>query len=128
MPIDITHDIQVSVETVYQGFHFVQHIGQHVFAYRITIENHGDHSVKLLRRHWHIVETNGTERQVEGEGVVGEQPLIEPGSGHVYSSGCNLVTDLGKMFGDYTFERQHDRKLFKVEIPEFMLIAPFRNN
>ncbi|MSQ78612.1 MAG: Co2+/Mg2+ efflux protein ApaG [Flavobacteriaceae bacterium] len=128
MPIDITHDIQVSVETIYQGFHIVQHFGQHVFSYRITIKNHGDHPVKLLRRHWHIVESNGTERQVEGEGVVGETPLIQPNSVYVYSSGCNLVMDIGKMFGDYTFERQHDGKLFQVEIPEFILIAPFRSN
>jgi len=128
MPIAITNDIKVSVETAYQADHSNPANEEFMFAYRITIENQSDYTIKLLRRHWFIVDSNIDKREVEGEGVVGVQPVLEPGENHQYVSGCNLKTDLGKMFGEYLMERQIDGKLFKVKIPEFLLVAPFKLN
>jgi len=82
----------------------------------------------LLRRQWFIFDTNGTVREVEGEGVIGLQPVLEPGEIHEYVSGCNLKTTIGKMMGSYLMERMIDGKQFFVEIPEFNLIVPYRQN
>ncbi len=84
--------------------------------------------MKLLRRHWHIYDANGVVREVEGEGVVGQQPVLEPGDSHQYVSGCNLKTGLGKMRGTYQMERLADGRNFTVEIPEFTLVVPYRLN
>lgn len=128
MPTAITNDIKISVETFYRNSQpGVQH-GEHLFAYRITIENCGDYTIKLLRRHWRIVDSlNGIE-EVEGEGVIGQQPVLEPGQQHQYVSGCGLRSEMGKMFGSYLLERQLDGKRFRVRIPEFMLVVPMRLN
>ncbi len=99
-----------------------------VFAYKITIENNSEFTVKLLRRHWHIFDSNNTIREVEGEGVVGQQPVLEPGESHQYVSGCNLKTSIGKMNGTYLFERLMDGKQFEVEIPDFTLVVPYKLN
>jgi ApaG protein len=124
----VKHEIKVSVETDYQPEFSDPKGGLFMFAYHIKIENHGDYAVQLLRRHWHIIDSNGEYREVQGEGVVGEQPVLEPGEQHEYSSACNLVTDMGKMYGNYEFVRLADGKLFEVDIPEFRLISPFRIN
>lgn len=130
MPIftEITAGVRVSVETFYQANHSNPGQSHYVFAYRITIKNHGEHSIRLLRRHWHIIDSDSTRREVEGEGVVGEQPLIVPGEVYRYVSGCNLNTELGKMFGTYLMERQSDKKLFFVRIPEFRMVVPTKLN
>jgi ApaG protein len=128
MPTAITNDIKISVETAFQPQRFASADGDYTFAYRITIENHSDHTVKLLRRHWHIIDSVNEKTEVEGDGVVGLQPVLEPGESHQYVSGCALRSDIGKMFGTYTMERQFDGKLIEVKIPEFRLIAPFRMN
>lgn len=124
----ITKDVKVSVETFYQESASHPDSGHFVFAYRITIENHGENTLKLLRRHWHIVEGSGEKREVEGEGVVGQQPVIEPGRRHQYISGCNLQSEMGKMYGTYLMERQMDGTTFEVEIPEFYMIVPYKYN
>jgi len=128
MVTEITSGVKVSVETEYQPaysspaqFHFV-------FTYRITIENLGDSTVKLLRRHWYIHDACKTVREVEGEGVVGVQPVLEPGQSHQYVSGCNLKSGLGKMYGTYLMERVVDGKKFRVIIPEFTMIVPHKLN
>ena len=99
-----------------------------MFTYRITIENHGDYPVKLLRRQWYIYDSNGQVKEVEGEGVVGLQPEIAPGDHHQYVSGCNLKTGFGKMKGTYLMERLADQKEFRVQVPEFVMIVPYRLN
>ena len=81
-----------------------------------------------ISRHWYIFDSNGAKREVEGEGVVGQQPIIEPGNSHEYVSGCNLKTDMGSMKGEYQMQRLLDNALFNVQIPEFYLIAPYRYN
>lgn len=128
MPTAITNDIKITVETAYQqpGSRFG---GQnHMFAYRIRIQNNGDYTIKLLRRHWYITDVNHQNSEVEGEGVVGLQPVLEPGESHQYVSGCALVSEFGKMHGTYLMERQIDGQKFEVKIPEFLLIAPHRMN
>ncbi len=126
MPSAITHDVKVMVVTEYQAEQSSPYTGDYFFAYRITIENHSDYVIQLLRRHWYICDSNGTVREVKGDGVVGVQPILKPGEVHSYISACNLKTDIGKMYGTYLFERMADGHYFEVEIPEFIMICPER--
>ncbi len=123
-----TNGVKVSVVTEYQAEYSNPLQSHFVFSYRIKIENGSDFTVKLLRRHWYIHDANGLVREVEGEGVVGQQPVLEPGQSHEYLSGCNLNTSMGKMAGTYQMERIFDGKLFTVVIPDFTLVVPYRLN
>ncbi len=123
-----TQGVKISVTTNYLPDYSSPAQQHFVFAYKITIENNSEFTVKLLRRHWHIYDSNGVVREVEGEGVVGQQPVLEPNESHQYVSGCNLKTSLGKMKGTYLMERLVDGKQFHVAIPEFILIVPYRLN
>jgi len=124
----VTKDVEVSVETFYQETASNPELGKYVFAYRIVIENHSEFTIKLLSRHWYIIDSNGQLSEVKGEGVIGQQPVIEPDQKHEYVSGCELQSELGKMHGTYLMERQGDGTKFEVEIPEFVMIAPYRLN
>ncbi len=124
----ITDGVKVSVETIYQPEYSNPANDHFMFAYKINIENVSNNAVQLLRRHWSIFDSNGTQREVEGEGVVGVQPIIEPGQSHEYVSGCNLKTDMGSMKGEYQMLRLVDEVLFDVKIPQFYLIAPYKLN
>lgn len=126
MVTSITQGVKVSVETFFQPDYSRK--GEFVFAYRITIENKSEYTVQLLRRHWQIYDGIGVWRDVEGEGVVGETPIIEPGQMHQYVSGCHLTAPMGKMKGTYLMERTADGIYFDVTIPEFQMIAPFLYN
>ncbi|WP_423147597.1 Co2+/Mg2+ efflux protein ApaG [Rubrolithibacter danxiaensis] len=128
MITQITEGVKVSVETIYQPEYSNPANEHFMFAYKISIENLTDYSVQLLTRYWQIFDSNGSHREVEGEGVVGQQPVIEPGNSHEYVSGCNLKTDIGSMKGTYTMKRLVDDEAFKVHIPEFHLIAPYKLN
>lgn len=99
-----------------------------MFAYRITISNLGAHAIKLLKRHWFIIDAFGVSREVEGEGVVGQQPILAPGETYQYISGCNLKTEVGKMHGTYLMQRLSDGKMFYVNIPVFKLVATMKLN
>ena len=128
MVTEITKGIQVSVETEYQPKYSSPRQYHYVFTYKVIIENQSNHTIQLKRRHWFIKDVGYTNREVEGEGVVGQQPIIEPGEEHVYVSGCNLKSGLGKMYGYYIIEKIIDGKSFEVTIPEFMMIMPIRAN
>ena len=97
--------------------------GRWFWAYHIRIENGGARTVQLLTRHWIITDGRGARHSVEGEGVVGEQPLIEPGASYDYVSGCPLSTPTGTMQGSYRMIGE-DGRLFGVAIPRFALSAP----
>lgn len=124
MPTAITNDVKITVEVTYQGSNSKTDL-MHAFAYRITIINSGGHTIKLLRRHWFIFDTLIGHKEVEGEGVVGEQPIIEPGEKHVYVSGVAIESLFGYMHGNYLMERLIDGNGFKVKIPLFKLIPNF---
>lgn len=128
MTSKVTEGVSVTVETFYQPDYSNPVSGEFMFAYRITLQNNNSFPVRLLRRHWYIFDSNGTQREVEGEGVVGVQPQINPGEQYQYVSGCNLRTEMGKMFGTYTMENISAKKQFEVKIPVFDMIVPFKMN
>lgn len=128
MVTEVTEGVKVTVVTEYQPDYSSPAQNHFVFTYHITIENNSEYTVKLLRRHWYISDAGYPTREVEGEGVVGKQPVLEPGDTHQYVSGCNLKSGLGKMYGTYLMERVVDGKNFLVTIPSFNMIAPYRSN
>ena len=97
--------------------------GRWFWAYHIRIENEGDQAVQLLTRHWIITDGRGSRHTVEGEGVVGEQPMIMPDGSFDYVSGCPLSTPAGSMQGSYQMLAE-DGEVFAVDIPKFQLVAP----
>jgi ApaG protein len=128
METKVTAGVSISIRTQYKELYSNPYNYQFLFAYFVTIENRNDFTVQLLRRHWHIFDSSGEYREVEGQGVIGQQPILEPGDLYEYESACNLVTDMGKMHGSYLFEKVIDGKQFEVAIPEFHLVPPFRAN
>ncbi len=124
----ISEGVQISVETFYQPDYSNPGNNEFMFAYRITVQNHNSFSVRLQRRHWHIFDSNGEYREVEGEGVIGQQPIIASGGQFQYVSGCNLKTEMGKMFGKYIMENLNSKLSFEVNIPSFEMIVPFKMN
>jgi len=128
MASKISEGIEVNVDTFYQPDYSNPMSGEFMFAYRITIENRNSFPVKLHRRHWYIFDSNGQNREVEGEGVVGVQPVLNPGKKYQYVSGCNLRTEMGKMHGTYLMENITNQKTFEVNIPAFEMVVPFKNN
>lgn len=113
------HKIRIEVETSYLGEQSDPHEQRYVFAYTITIRNEGGLPATLLTRHWIITDANGGVKEVRGDGVVGEQPRLEPGQGFRYSSGAVLETPVGTMQGTY---QMIDGEGQRFDAP----IAPFR--
>jgi len=124
----ITKGIQVSVETTYQPDFSNPQQHHYVFTYKVRIDNKSNNTVQLLRRRWEIFDAAESRKIVEGEGVVGQQPILEPGESHTYVSGCNLKSGIGKMRGSFTLEKLRDGQLWEVVIPEFQLIATLFQN
>lgn len=117
------HKIRVEVTTSYLDEQSSPSEQRYVFSYTITIRNEGQRSAKLLTRRWVITDANGRVKEVRGEGVVGEQPHLEPGQGFRYSSGAVLETPVGTMEGSYEMvdgAGQH----FDAPIPPFRLAIP----
>lgn len=115
--------IKVAVETFYVEGQSQPENDKYVFAYTITIKNHSLCSAKLLSRYWLITDTNGKEVEVEGEGVVGEQPSIAPGKSYQYTSGAVLDTPVGTMQGHYLMRNEFGSE-FEVPIDVFRLSRP----
>jgi ApaG protein len=124
----VTHGIKISVQSKFLQEHSVIEHRHFIFSYHITIENKSEYTVQLLSRHWDIFDSNSEYSEVDGEGVVGEQPVLEPGEVFEYESSCNLTTDFGKMRGTYLMERKLNHDQFQVIIPEFELIVPHKLN
>ena len=124
----VTHGIRVTVETKFQDQYSDPSKMYYLFTYKIRIENTGDYDVQLLRRHWNIFDSISEHRDVEGAGVVGQQPVLRPNEVYEYESACNLKSELGKMNGAYTFERLVDGETFQVSVPEFRMTVPYRMN
>ena len=117
------HKIRIDVETSYLGEQSNPREQRYVFAYTITILNEGGQPATLLKRHWIITDANGGVKEVRGEGVVGEQPRLEPGQGFRYSSGAVLETPVGTMQGSYRMI-DADGEPFEAPIPLFRLAMP----
>jgi ApaG protein len=117
---ETTHGIQIDVVPEYVRERSSPEQYQYFFAYRIRITNLGEEPARLLSRHWIITDGNGTTHEVKGEGVVGEQPRIEPGQSHEYSSFCPLPTPTGNMRGSYRMVTDSGLS-FDARIPLFFL-------
>lgn len=119
----VSQGIRVTVQPEYLEEHSQPGKNSYAFAYTVTIENLSGETVQLLKRHW-IVSSGGAEyMQVKGDGVVGEQPVLESQDGFRYSSGTVIKDPVGSMHGSYTFRTQEGGQ-FEVSIPRFDLIYP----
>jgi ApaG protein len=121
--VSVTNGIRVVVRCEYLADQSDARAARYVFAYTIRISNESEAPVQLRNRHWHILHANGKEEQVHGPGVVGKQPVITPGTGFQYTSGCVLTTPHGTMRGTYEMARE-DGTTFLAEIPAFSLAVP----
>ena len=121
-------NIEVSVDVKYWPKQSIPKESHYFFVYFITIENKSDFAVQLTKRHWDIFDSIGEKRAVDGDGVVGETPVIESGQKFQYNSGCNLTSEMGYMKGFYTVVNLVDNEVFQVEIPRFDLVVPAKMN
>lgn len=120
-----TQGITVRVDAFYQFGESRPVDDSYIFAYRVKITNNSPFTVKLISRFWEIKNSLAEVRVVEGDGVIGQQPVLRPGEEHVYVSWSPIETPIGRMKGHYVMETQEEFRRFKVRIPEFHLIAPF---
>ena len=117
------YEFSVSVRPQYLVEHSNPDEQHYVFAYTVTIRNTGEHTARLMSRHWVITDGNNAVEEVRGEGVVGEQPVLKPGEAFEYTSGCPLPTPVGSMRGSYQCVAD-DGTAFEAPIPEFLLSTP----
>ncbi len=120
----ITQGVEVNVEPFYQPEYSRPQDQEYVFAYHISINNRNSFTIQLLRRKWIITDSERGVRVVEGEGVVGRQPVLYGGDTYQYVSGCQLSTPIGKMEGVYVFQNKATMKEFEVKVPVFKMEAP----
>jgi ApaG protein len=120
---DNEFEISIEVATDYVDDQSEPDVGRYVFAYTITISNKGNVPAKLLSRHWLITDANGKVQEVRGDGVVGEQPHLNPGEKFRYSSGAILETPVGAMQGSYRMQADNGIS-FDAPIPPFTLAVP----
>jgi ApaG protein len=119
----VTRDICINVRPFFLADQSEPERNHFVWAYRVSISNHGEETVQLINRHWRITDKLGRLQEVKGPGVVGQQPVLKPGESYDYTSGCPLQTPSGIMAGDYEMTTL-DGKRFLVEIPAFSLDSP----
>ena len=120
---DVSHNIAIQVETAYLPEQSDPEKKRYVFSYHITITNNDPQPVQLLRRHWRIVDGDEQAQEVEGEGVIGEQPVIEPQQSYSYTRGTVLATRVGSMQGHYLMKTS-DGETFNADIEPFTLALP----
>lgn len=119
----VTRDIEVKAEPFFLEDRSNPEDNEYFWAYRITIANRSNRPVKLLSRHWRITDALGRVQEVRGDGVVGDQPELDPGDSYQYTSGCPLTTPSGFMVGAYTMTGP-DGETFDIDIPAFSLDVP----
>jgi ApaG protein len=127
-PSLVTNGIRISVQTAFVEDQSDADTSKFAFVYRIFIQNEGQHTVQLLRRHWEILDGHALRRVVRGDGVVGRQPVVAPGMEHNYVSGSVFATPIGRMHGSFTMLEPESGEEFEVAIPPFVLVAPFMLN
>lgn len=124
----VTQGIRVSIVTNFEGIYFKNYKIHYAFTYHITIENQSKDSVQLLTRHWEIFDALNEKEIVDGEGVIGEKPIIKSGGSYTYNSGCLLVSPIGAMKGYFTMVNFTTTRKFKVTVPTFRLGAGYALN
>lgn len=124
----ITKGIKISVANRFEGSMLQHYQKTYAFSYTIKIENQSAHTVQLLSRKWIIKDALNQTEHVEGDGVIGMQPVLKPGETHTYSSGCLLQAPMGSMQGHYLMSNIETGNQFKVSIPIFKLNAAFAMN
>ena len=124
MPEAVTRNIRVKVESEFAPARSNPQQKQWFFLYTIRLTNEGRETVKLLSRHWIITDAMGVVREVRGPGVIGKQPVLEPGESFEYTSGCDLPTPFGSMRGTYQMVTR-GQEHFEIEIPMFTLTEPY---
>ena len=120
-----TRDITVTVQPFYLEDQSAPEENHYVWAYHVEIENNGEETVQLLARYWRITDSGGNVQEVRGDGVVGEQPVLEPGQSFEYTSGTPLPTPSGIMDGTYQMETRSGER-FDIRIPAFSLDSPYQ--
>lgn len=128
MVTQITRGIKISALTSFEGTFFKNYKIHFAFSYEITIENHSKDSVQLISRHWEIFDSLNDIEIVDGEGVIGQKPVLKPGETHTYSSGCLLSSPFGAMRGYFNMINFTSTRTFRVIVPTFRLSAPFAIN
>lgn len=128
MTKDLTKDVEVIVKPRFEESLSEPRNNKYLFSYQVLIENNGLSAIQLLSRQWFIFDSSGQYKEVQGEGVVGEQPIIEAGSSHHYQSFCQLTTDMGMMWGSFWVKSSVTDHPIEIKIPEFHLIMPCRLN
>ncbi len=121
----ITRGIKISVETKFEGSFLKQNILNHAFIYFITIENQSKNVVQLLSRHWKIHEAINRSQFINGVGIVGKKPVLNPGESHIYQSGSLITSTMGSMSGTFIMINFTTARKFNVEIPYFKLNVPY---
>lgn len=124
----VTQGIKISVLTEFDGTFYKNRKMQYAFAYNITIENQGKDTVQLTSRRWVIKDSLNNTVIVEGQGVIGQKPILKPGERHSYTSGCLLFSPFGSMKGHFNMINFESNRKFSVAIPLFNLSAPFSLN
>ncbi len=127
-PSLVTHGVKVSVQSMFMPEQSSAKEKTYCYAYRISITNETDSPVQLLRRHWRVLNGHGEEKIVEGDGVIGKQPVLWPGEEHGYVSGSVITTPIGTMSGFYVMVEAETGREFQVTIPTFLLVAPHTLN
>lgn len=120
---ETTHSIEVTAEPYFLEDQSSPDDNHYVWAYHIQIHNQGAETVQLLTRHWRITDASGRVQEVQGAGVVGEQPILKPGEAYEYTSGCPLSTPSGIMVGTYEMVTPSGKR-FDVQVPAFSLDSP----
>ncbi|MEJ8572560.1 Co2+/Mg2+ efflux protein ApaG [Microbaculum marinum] len=118
-----TRGIEIIVEPAFSEERSALDAGAYFWTYTIQIVNHGPETVQLLNRHWRIIDAQGKTFEVEGPGVVGEQPVLDPGDSYRYTSGVPLATSSGMMSGSYGM-RTGSGESFEAQVPPFSLDVP----
>ena len=128
MSTAVGHGIEVNVRVRFAPEHSDLRAGRFWFTYRITIVNKGERTVQLMRRHWTIIDTLAGPREVQGDGVVGEQTILALGEKYTYSSFCDLRGGIGRMSGTYRMRDTDTEEPIEVAVPEFVMRCPYLAN
>lgn len=128
MITSISNDIEIQVECTYLDKHSRPSRNFHFFGYKIHIVNRNKFPVRLISRFWKITDAGGEYREVNGPGVVGQQPILQPFESFTYTSGCDFKSFIGKMEGHYVFRNLDTQEAFNAKIPEFICQANYTLN